>query len=154
MKLEVNVKDFLTDEQIEAICEDELRSIIRRQMQTEVDLDRVLSNRSYEYMFRLVQEELGIHEDEFRYELVKRCKEALEPDSLRFMVFRRKDAYNRTESVAVKYLDEALMESKPKIVELVNKVIEEYPFYELKDCILDTIYECIEQKLFGRGGAE
>lgn len=154
MKLEVNVGDFLTDEQIAMICEEELRHVVGSQLRKEADIDRILSNRSYEYMFRLVQEELGLHEKEFREKLAKRCEDALTPDNLRFMVFRRKDVYDRTESVAVKYLDEALMESKPKIVESVNKIIEEYPFYELKDYILDTIYECIEQKLFGKGGTE
>lgn len=54
----------------------------------------------------------------------------------------------KTESPAVKYLEEELIDSKDKIVEEVNKRIEEYPFYELQENILDTIYECIYNTLF------
>lgn len=149
--LTIDMHDYLTEDRITEICEEELRYSLRKQLEKEADIDRILSNRSYEYLFKLVQEELGLHEEKFRKMLVDRCEYILTEDgTLRYEVFRRKDAWNRTESVAVKYLDEALEECKPKIVEAIDKVIEDYPFYELQNEILDSVYECIERKLFSK----
>lgn len=144
MEITLKVEDYLSPEEIRDMCEGELRAAIRKQLWNESDIDRILSNRSYEYIFNLAQEQLGIHADKFKAILAERVEKLLSDEStLKFVVFRRADAWKRTESVACKYLDEVLNDCKPKIEEMVNKIIENYPFDELRSNIADTIYECI-----------
>lgn len=138
----------MTNDQIREIAEQELRYAFRNQISKETDIERILTNLSYEYVFKIVEEELNIHKDKFKEKLKETVMKVLDDSStVRYEIFRRADAWGRTESPAVRYLEEALINSKDKIVEEVNKRIEEYPFYELKENILDTIYYCIEDML-------
>ena len=74
-------------------------------------------------------------------------EKALQPDSIKYQVFRRKDAWQNTESPAVAILDSVLKDCRPKIEEMVNKIIEQYDFKELHEEIADTIYYCVIRKL-------
>lgn len=148
MTIEIDINNYLTKEQIAEIAEQEIRYSFRNQMSKEGNIERILTNLSYEYVFKIVEEELNIHKDEFKMKLKETIIKVLDDSStLRYEIFRRADAWGRTESPAVRYLEEVLIDSKNKIVEEVNKRIEEYPFYELKENILDTIYYCIENML-------
>ena len=148
MTIEVDINNYLTKEQIAEIAEQEIRNSFRNQLSKESDIERILTNLSYEYVFKIVEEELNVHKEEFKTKLKETVMKVLDDSStLRYEIFRRTDTWGRTESPAVKYLEEALIDSKNKIVEEVNKRIEEYPFYELKENILDTIYYCIADML-------
>ena len=148
VEITLKVKDYLSEDEIREMCVEEVRYAIRGQLQKEADIDRILVNRSYEYVFKMVQETLGINADKFKSILNERIADLLnDSGTLKFIVFRRADAWTRSESIACRWLDEALAESKPKVVEMVNKVIEEYPFYEIKEGIADTIYECVMNAL-------
>lgn len=149
--MEIDIHNYLSEEDIAAIAEDELRSMFRFLLKEEADIERILTNLSFEYVFKIVEEELNIHRDEFRNQIVRLCRKLLDdPSTLRYLIFRRKDVYERTESPAVKWLDMELENSHDKIKEEVNKRIEEYPFYELRERIEDTIYECVVDMIRGR----
>jgi len=146
--MEINIQDYLKEDQIREIAIQELRCSFKNQLRNEADIERILTNLSYEYVFKIVEEELNVHKEEFKTKLKETVMKVLDDSStLRYEIFRRTDTWGRTESPAVKYLEEALIDSKNKIVEEVNKRIEEYPFYELKENILDTIYYCIADML-------
>ncbi len=150
-ELTIDIADYLDRKIIEDIAYQELGYAFRRQLQKEADVERILTNLSYRYIYKIVETELGMNEEMFRKKLVERINKCLDDESnIRFEVFSRKSAWNDTESPAVKILDEVLSESKPKIEEAVNKIIDEYPFHELREEILDTIYGCIERKLFNK----
>lgn len=150
-ELTIDITDYVSFDRVRELAEDEVRMALRKSMRSETEVQRVLTNLSYEYVFKLVEEECGLHADEFRAKLHEMAMRVLDDDSLlRYEIFRRADAWGKTESPAVKWLDEALAESKPKIVEIVNQRIEQYPFNELREYICDTIYECIEAKLLRR----
>ena len=74
-------------------------------------------------------------------------KKAIEGDTIKYKVFQRKDAWDRSESPAVKILDDALANSKDLIEAEVEKRIKEYDFRELRETIEDTIYDVICRKL-------
>ena len=149
--MEIDIRNYLSEEDIAAIAEDELRTMFRLHLKQEANLERVLTNLSYEYIFKIIEEELGIHKEEFRNQIIKMCRKLLDdPSTLKYLIFRRKDVCERSESPAVKWLDMELENSHDKIKEEVNKRIEEYPFYELRERIEDTIYECVVDMIRGR----
>lgn len=145
--LTININDYVSRERIQELAEEQVRLAFASQFRKEADVERVLTNLSYEYVFRLLEDSVGIGRDEVERRIAAGLEKALVPDTIRYEVFRRSDAWSRTESPAVKILDECLKDCRPKIEEMVNKIIEEYPFDELRTDILDTIYCCIERML-------
>lgn len=144
MELKINIQDYFSDEQIKEIAEQELRSAFREQFRKEADVERVITNLSIEYVHALVAEQWGGDFDEL---LREKVRDAIEKD-VGYHVFRRKDAWDRTESPAVAILDEECKNSRPLIRECVEKRIKEYPFSELdKYEIGDVIYEVIMEKI-------
>ena len=144
MELKINIQDYFSDEQIKEIAEQELRAAFREHFRKEADVDRVITNLSIEYVHALVAEQWDGDFDEL---LRQKVREAIET-GVSYHVFRRKDAWDRTESPAVAILDEECKNSRPLIRECVEKRIREYPFSELdKNEIGDVIYEVIMEKI-------
>ena len=81
---------------------------------------------------------------------VDKIKETLQNKDISFYLFRRKDAWDRSESSMIKIIDEEVINSRPLIKEMIEKHIEKYPFNELdKNEIVDTISDVIKERLFG-----
>lgn len=145
MKVEIDIDEYLTPETRKEIAEDELRRAFRRQFQKESDVERVLANLAYEFVFTLVAEQW---DGDFTELLKRKIKDAIESDSLKYEVFRRKDAWGRTESPAIKILDEECAKARPLIRECVEKHIREYPFHELeRDEIGSVIWDVIMERI-------
>ena len=145
MKIEIDIDEYFTPTMIKEIAEDELRKAFRRQFQKESDVERVIANLSSEFVFTLVAEQW---DGDFTELLRKKIRDAIEDDTLKYIVFRRKDAWDRTESPAVAILDEECKNARPLIKECVEKHIREYPFHELdKGEIGDVIYDVIMDRI-------
>lgn len=148
MDITINAFDYISPEKISEIVEDEIRYAIRSQIKKESDIERVLTNFTAEYVFKLMESEWAANAVDFEKALKEAINNAIESDHVKYYVFRRKDAWDRTESPAVKILDEECANSRPLIREMVEKHIKEYPFYELdRDEIGDVIYNVIMEKI-------
>ena len=155
MKLEINIFDYVSPEKITEIAEDEIRRAFREQFRKEADVERVLSNLTAEYVFKLIENEWAANAVDFGMVLRDKINSTICSDSVAFYVFRRKDAWDRTESPAVKILDDECANSRPLIREMVEKHIREYPFHELdRDEIGDVIYNVIMNKILNRRMAD
>ena len=144
--MEIDIKNYLTDEDLRDLAMDVVRDKFRAVFQNEKEINRIITNLGYEFVFKAVCDAFGKSREELEKKLINGIYEALDSDHIRFQVFRRKDVWHTDESPAVKILDEVLRESKPRIEAEVNRRISEYPFRELEDEITDTIYECICRK--------
>ena len=148
MDITINAFDYISPEKISEIVEDEIRMAIRSQIKKEADIERVLTNFTAEYIFKIMESEWAAHSVDFEKSLREAINKAIETDHVKYYVFRRKDAWDRTESPAVKILDEECANSRPLIREMVEKHIREYPFYELdSDEIGSVIYDVIMTKI-------
>ena len=147
MDITIDAFDYISPEKISEIVEDEIRYAIRSQIKKESDIERVLINFTAEYIFKLMESEWAANAVDFEKALREAINNAIEGD-LKYYVFRRKDAWDRTESPAVKILDEECANSRPLIREMVEKHIREYPFHELdRDEIGSMIYDVIMGKI-------
>ena len=150
MELSINLQDYLDEGRIAEIVEEEFRNSLRGIFSVYNNVADFLSHISYDMVLRLAWEQFNMSSEEFHEAIKKRIVEILDnPDAIRFEVFRKKDILNASDSPAVKYLNEVLLESKPKIEAAINAIIDKYPFNELKDEIEDTIYDCIMRKFRG-----
>ena len=156
MYITIDAFDYISQEKISEIVEDEIKQAIRSQIKDEVDMERVLANFTAEYVFKLIADEWAAHNVDFEKTLREKVDSAIRDDSVKWQVFRRQDAWDRTESPAVKILDEECANSRPLIREMVEKHIREYPFHELDmDEIGSVIYDVIMSKILKpRGNRE
>lgn len=146
--MNINLGYYLTRDEMKQIAIEELRSAFRRELKNEAEIERVLSNLTHEYIFREVCKDIeGI--DNIEDAIREHVEAAIKSDHIKYTVFRRANAWERTESPAVKILDEVLKESRPLIEAEVRKRIEQYHFSELRDAIEDTVYEVICRQLRG-----
>lgn len=148
MKIEVELLDYVSPERVSEILEEEIRQAFRNQIRKEADIERVLTNFTAEYVFKLIENEWSANAVDFEKALREKINAVFQRDDISFYIFRRKDAWERTESPAVKILDEECANSRPLIREMVEKHIREYPFHELdRDAIGGVIYGTIMEKL-------
>lgn len=145
-EITVNISEYLSEEEIKQVAIDSLAYQFNRQL-SNININTVLANLSHEYVFKAVVDSLGANSDLIEQQIINGIKEALKPDTIKYQVFRRKDAWQKTESPAVSILDDVLKNCRPKIEEMVNTIIEQYQFSELREEIEDTIYGCICRKL-------
>jgi hypothetical protein len=151
MDITIDTFDYISPEKISEIVEDEIRYAIRSQIKKEADIERVLTNFTAEYVFKLMESEWAANAVDFEKALREAINHAIESDHVKYYVFRRKDAWDRTESPAVKILDEECANSRPLIREMVEKHIKEYPFHELdREEIGCVIYDVIMRKILKR----
>lgn len=148
-EIKVNVSELFSKEELKEIAEQELRAAFRAQFQKESDVERVIVNLSWEYVCKLVAEQW---DGDFEELLRQKVRKAIE-DGVGWQVFRRKDAWQSSESPAVKIMDEELKNSRPLIRAAIEKHIAEYPFHELdKTKIGETIWEVITEKILAPRG--
>ena len=148
MDITIDAFDYISPEKISEIVEDEIRYAIRSQIKKESDIERVLTNFTAEYIFKLMESEWVANAVDFEKALREAINHAIESDHVKYYVFRRKDAWDRTESPAVKILDEECANSRPLIREMVENHIKEYPFHELdREEIGCVIYDVIMEKI-------
>ena len=147
MNIEIDVRDYLSEEEVKNEAIYALRGLFANQLRKEADIERVLSNLTHEYIFKMVCDKLNVDREYIESAIADGIKKAIEGDTIKYKVFQRKDAWERSESPAVKILDDALANSKELIEAEIERRIREYDFHELQEEIQDTIYEVICRKL-------
>lgn len=147
MNIEIDLHDYLSEEDIKDEAKYALRSLFANQLRKEADIERVLSNLTHEYIFKMVCDKLNVNREYIESAIADGVKKAIEGDTIKYKVFQRKDAWERSESPAIKILDDTLANSKELIEAEVERRIREYDFHELQEEIQDTIYEVICRKL-------
>lgn len=147
MNIGIDVSEYLTEDDVRRAAMSALQFAFADQLRKEADVERVLANLTHEYIFKAVCDKLNVDREYIEQAISDGIKKAIEGDTIRWKVFQRKDAWERSESPAVKILDDALANSKDLIEAEVEKRIKEYDFRELRETIEDTIYDVICRKL-------
>lgn len=143
MKTEINIENYLTDERIKEIIEEELREVIRLKWNNELSI--LLSNISYHNVFSKVDEFL--EDNKSAEDIIAENTMNIIQNLSSYSVFRSKDEYTRREdSLGQKIMNKAIEDNKSLIEKRVVEIINNYNFTELKDDIDFTIYECVMRK--------
>ena len=142
MKIELNLEDYLTDEEIKNACEKAIYTNTYNKLAA-LDIDTVIANSSYRIIWKVLDEKFDKNLEEI---LCKKCEDIINNLSS-FSVFRNKDSFNSKKSVGQEILDQKVKESEGLIEKKINEIIESYDFNELKESIGDLVYQCIMDKL-------
>ena len=146
-ELSINVRDYISEERLQEIAEDECRNAIREFFRH--DVERKIANTMYAVVFKIVDETFKGNGNDFRAELIERMENAV-MELPAYFIFRRKDTYEPRNSPAQDILEEESRNARPLIRKRVEAAIAEYDLGRLtEDDIQDVLYEVIRDKLFG-----
>lgn len=148
MEATINIEDYLSKEEIKEIAKEELSYAIQEKFRKESDIERIITNLSYEFLFKAVSEAIG----KDSLEMIKdKVVELLMDDShIRYLLWRKKDAWENEESPAVTIMNQAIKDNHGLIESKVYGLIDNYDFNEAKDEIYSVICDAIEKQLFGK----
>lgn len=149
VNISINIDDYLSFSEIKDICIEAIRdAVYENYRQKESDIDRLISNLGYEFIFEAVSKAIGKDAEEM---IARKVSElAQKDDVVKYEMWRRNDMFGREDSPAIKIMNEAIEDNKFYIRALVSKVIDNFEFTDVKDAIYDMACEVISEKLFGK----
>ena len=146
--MNINFKDYLSEEEIKEIIIDELRKEAREHFCNEKEFTRILTNISYYELWKKIEEEVPNSQDIIK----EKVKEELNKISS-YDVFRRKGEFNNCNSLAYDILEKYVDENKNIIEDKVKDIFSELSKSDLKYEIQGILENYIE-KLFLKENGE
>ena len=143
--MNIEIKDYLHQEEIKEICKDALYQKIREDMHG-LNINDIIANISNADVEAMVDAYVG--EDDFcKTEIPKKVRNVIENLST-FTVFRKADAWERKNSIAYDIMQEECRASRPLIKSRVEQIINEYNFPQLeRNEIMYTIADVLTDRL-------
>lgn len=140
--MNINFKDYLSDEEIKEIIIDELRKEAREHFCNEKEFTRILTNISYYELWKKIEEEVPNSQDIIKGKVKEKLNEISSYD-----ILRKKDEFNDSNSLAYDILEKYVEENKNIIEDKIKNIFSELSKTDLKYEIQDILENYIE-KLF------
>ena len=143
--MDIDIKDYLTPEEIKDVCKNALYQKIREDMRG-LNINDIIANISNADVEAMVDAYVG--EDDFcKTEIPKKVRNVIENIST-FTVFRKADVWERKSSIANDILEEECRAARPLIKKRVEQIIKEYNFPQLeRNEIMYTIADVLTDRL-------
>ena len=153
MELKINIEDYIIPEEIKAVAMDAVRESIRRIFcGDEANLNRLISNLSYEFIFKAVSDAIG---EDAQTKITNKVKELLENESrINYELWRKKDTFEKYESPAIPMLHKAIKDNEDLIRAKVVQSIDEFKFDGVQDAMYNALNQIVYDKVFGKEGAD
>ncbi len=136
--MNIEIENYLSDDKIRQIVEEEFRNRIKSLFRTEKEITRIVTNLGYYNTFKIIENEVPNFKKLIKEQTKKQCENISS-----YSVFRKKDAFESENSLAQDYLEEAVEENK----EIINKrVVEIMNSIDNQD-LADEICSLLEEKI-------
>ena len=134
MELNLNVFDYLSEEDVKEVIKSEVascaRESVKEMFRDEESIRRILCNTAYTNIEMEVEKLIPNYKDAIAQDV----KNVIDKQDLKYEVFHDDYGYGKC-SLGTKYLNEAITNSKDTIKERVEKTISEY---DVKKLIQET----------------
>ena len=133
MEIKLNIEEILTSDEIKEIAIEQVRLYFR--VQTEQDLNRIMSNCGYKLSSMLIDESLVSDEN---IKVLKRTIDEIfsNKESIRFNLLRTPEVWDRSETTVHKIFTDAVRENSGLIRENAKKAINELNAKDFKQWII------------------
>lgn len=129
MNVDINIEDYLTEEEKKEIAIDVFRQQVKKELfnsndgtvQADSEIQRVIGNITHEIVFTEVQKYIPDAKDK----IIGKVKKALAKD-LNYEVFRKKDAWDKEESLAITYIKEEVKANEEVFKTRIKDMIANY----------------------------
>jgi hypothetical protein len=142
--MEIKVENYLSNEEIKEIVQDELRNQVKQLFKNETEAQRLLSNLSYQIVFNEVDKVVANSQDI----IVKKTTDLVN-DVKSYTIFRYSYLSGSPENNGARILEQAIIDNKKLINEKVKETIinKDYSekiwdtFENLAETFMSNIYE-------------
>ena len=143
--MDIDIKDYLSPEEIKDVCKNALYQKIREDMR-ELNVNDIIANISYAEVAAMVDTYVG--EDNFCKKEIPQKVHRVIDDLSTYTVFRKADAWERKNSIAYDIMQEECRASRPRIKARIEQIIDEYNFPQLERSeIMYTIADFLTDRL-------
>ena len=138
--MEINIKEHLSDDTLQEICEQEVRNAVRAHLKDENNLQRILSNQAYKLVAQYCDEVFNVNMKE---QLALKVMEVVQNLS-HYSVFQKPDVWDREPNNMYNFLQSELEKQKPVVAEIVREEVPKQTLYTLKQDVKGAISEAIQ----------
>lgn len=139
--MEINLQDYLDGHEMKKIAEQEFRAYVCRQLNTEADMKRFLSNVAYDVVSEFCDNTL---DNTMMHEIYEKVQEVVQ-GLTEHTVFRKPNAWDDGCNSMYKFLQECMEKQKPMIEKIVQENAEVMAMETIKGEIKTMIGEAIQQ---------
>lgn len=143
--MELKIEDYLSEEEIKEIAKEEVTRQVRQAIRKD-DLDRIISNSAYNFIWKAVDEQI----DENLIDIIKEKTIKIINELSSYCIFRQRDAWQNEDSKAYTYVQQAIEDNKEVIFNRVKESMMNINTEVIMDRLNDLIYQVIEDKLCGK----
>ena len=151
--IKVNIDDYLSEEEKKEIAIDTFRNAIKNTMfkgnssdiVKDSEIQRIVGNVAHVIVFEEVQKYIP----DFKEQIVKKVRKCITEDSLSYQVFRKKDAWEKEQSLAQDYIYQTVREQEN---EFKDRIKNEMANFDLKPQLNDEVVKYFEElasKMYG-----
>lgn len=137
-KLEINIEDYLTIDEIKDVIRDEFAASVAKTLSKETDLTRIIGNIAHEIVF----DEVKKYIPEFEELLVENVGKLIEEKNFEWYMFRSKDVWGIEEGPGLTIIKEILNSNKEAIKKRIEDDINNF---DIKALISDYLGKKMEE---------
>ena len=139
--MEINIQDYVTEDDMRRIAEEEFRAMCRRS--TTENFERILSNAAYAMVHKEVDEVF----DAGMAKTVKTKAIKIIQDFNAYSVFRAPDAWDRQASKGWTHMQAAIDGAKPLIDEKIESYVRDMPEETLRELVAERFADAMIARL-------
>ena len=121
-KMEINIQDYLTIDEIKDIIRDEFAASVARALSKETDLTRIIGNIAHDIVFN----EVGKYIPNYKELLAENVKQIIEKKDYKWQIFRCKDVWDREEGPGLTIIKETLNANKDDVKKRIEDAINNF----------------------------
>lgn len=119
--MEINISDYLSQQQMEEIVSDEIRRIVRQKLSSDSEVQRIIGNAAYYKAYDILDNAMP----EGWVETVSKKVEEVVNNAERYNIFRYHYSTEAPQSEASRIVEEAVRNNKDRIIDIVNNMVDE-----------------------------
>jgi hypothetical protein len=130
METTININDYLTDSEKKEYAIDVFKEQVRKELfksangtiQSDSEIQRIIGNISSQIVMNEVQKYIPDCEKMIKEKTI----ESLSKENYNYYIFKKKDAWDKEESLAVTYMNETIRNCKETFQNRIKETIENY----------------------------
>lgn len=146
-KIEIDVDEFISSDDIREICLDEIRMAIRKQFKTDADTKRIIGNIGYEIIKNEIEKIIPNFTEMIAEQTTQICKAGIGT----YTVFSKANGWGDKDSLGLIILNEEIENNrdiiKQKVIEVFNNISENDIGYVVGDIIKEVFIDRINNNV-------
>jgi len=152
MNVDVNINDYLSEEDKKEIAIDVFRQQVKKELfnsndgtvQADSEIQRIIGNITHEVVFTEVQKYIP----DAKEQIIGKVKKALAKD-LSYEVFRKKDAWDKEESLAITYVKEEVKANEEVFKTRIREMMANYNLEPALNEELANKFDKLAETMYG-----